>query len=76
MARANVGTGFHASTAKEYAAAFAKALALPPREALRMRQRARKSARRYSEEAFAEKWVGQLDRLVEMDKKGVSGRGM
>lgn len=67
---ANLGlTGFHASTAKEYAAAFAKALALPLRETVQMRHRARKSAKRFSEEEFGRRWAGQLDKLVEMHRK-------
>jgi hypothetical protein len=35
-----------------------------------MRQRARESARRFSEEAFESKWVTQFERLVYMTKMG------
>lgn len=60
-------TGFHASTAAEYADGFAKALSLSKDEALKMRIRARSSAKRFSEEAFDEKWLIQLGRLVHME---------
>lgn len=33
-----------------------------------MRQRSRKSAKRFSEEVFAERWLAQLDALVALDK--------
>ena len=64
--------GFHADTVQEYSAAFSIALDLSPKEALRMRQRARKSAKRFSEEMFAESWVRQLDKLVDLYNKGGS----
>ncbi|KAK5127334.1 hypothetical protein LTR85_006673 [Meristemomyces frigidus] len=59
-------TGFHATTPEEFAAGFAKALDLSPDQALAMRQRARKSSLRFSEEVFSEAWTGQLERLVEL----------
>ncbi|KIW05177.1 uncharacterized protein PV09_03726 [Verruconis gallopava] len=62
-------TGFHASTAEEYAAAFAKALALGNLETFAMRQRARKSATRFTEQAFAEKWVKNMQTLVTLQKQ-------
>lgn len=61
--------GFHASTASEYAAAFAKALELGHEETMAMRLRARKSAHRFTEEAFATKWVGQVEKLVQLRRK-------
>lgn len=62
-------TGFHASTKEEFTAAFEKALALSAEDSLAMRQRARKSAARFSEEVFAEAWIKQLQILVDMSKK-------
>ncbi|KAI9829101.1 MAG: asparagine-linked glycosylation protein [Thelocarpon impressellum] len=66
-------TGFHATTADEYAAAFEAVLAMAPADTLAMRRRARASARRFTEEAFASRWVGQMERLVEL-RKGRRGR--
>lgn len=60
-------TGFHASTAEEYAEGFSKALSLSKAEALKMRIRARDSAKRFSEEAFDEKYLVQLGRLIHME---------
>lgn len=58
-------TGFHASTSTEYADAFEKALSLSSSEALEMRMRARKSAKRFTEEVFRTKWRAQLRKLVD-----------
>jgi hypothetical protein len=33
-----------------------------------MRHRARESAKRFSEEVFSERWLTQLDALVELEK--------
>ncbi|KAL2260986.1 hypothetical protein VTK26DRAFT_4832 [Humicola hyalothermophila] len=55
-------TGFHATTATEFAQAFEKALGLPDPYAVR--QRARKSAKRFTEEEFARRWIEQMERLV------------
>ncbi|KAH7039849.1 alpha-1,2-mannosyltransferase alg11 [Microdochium trichocladiopsis] len=57
-------TGFHATTASDYAAGFEKALSL--KDPLAVRKRARKSAQRFSEEEFAHKWIVQLGKLVDM----------
>ena len=66
-------TGFHASTIDEYAARFKEVLEMSPEDTLAMRQRARASARRFTEEAFARQWVEQVERLVSMvQAKGVS----
>ena len=62
-------TGFHASTATEYSVAFAKALSLPSAETLAMRQRARASANRFTEEAFASRWEKYMEELIEMQLK-------
>lgn len=57
--------GFHAaSTIPAYALQFAHALSLPAHTRLEMRRRARASARRFSEEVFAEAWIGMVGRLV------------
>ena len=61
-----MGAGFHANTADEFVAAFEKALSLP--DPLAVRKRARVSARRFTEEEFARKWVAQMDELVAMLK--------
>ncbi len=55
-------TGFHATTPTEFADAFEKALSLP--NPLEVRQRARLSAKRFTEEEFAKKWVTQMEKLV------------
>ncbi|KAI9658541.1 MAG: asparagine-linked glycosylation protein [Trizodia sp. TS-e1964] len=57
-------TGFHATTATEYAEAFGKALSLPADETLSMRRRARASAERFTEEAFEESWIAQMEHLM------------
>ncbi|KAL9038320.1 MAG: hypothetical protein Q9214_005326 [Letrouitia sp. 1 TL-2023] len=57
-------TGFYASTVVEYAAKFAEALLMVPDEALAMRSRARTSAMRFTEEEFAARWSGQMEKLV------------
>lgn len=55
-------TGFHATTSAEFAEGFRKALSHP--NPLAMRQRARNSAKRFTEEEFAKKWVDQMEKLV------------
>lgn len=57
-------TGFHATTASQFAEGFAKALSLSPDEKLAMRLRARKSAKRFTEEEFAKGWLSALDVMV------------
>jgi len=39
-----------------------------------MRLRARKSAERFSEEVFSERWLAQLEVLVSLDKTSRSGQ--
>lgn len=58
--------GFHASTPDEYAQAFEKALSMSAEDTVAMRLRARKSATRFSEEVFAERWVEHMERLVRL----------
>ncbi|KAI0479525.1 glycosyltransferase family 4 protein [Xylariaceae sp. FL0804] len=55
-------TGFHATTAEEFAQGYEKALSLP--DPLAVRLRARESAKRFSEEEFARRWLSELERLV------------
>ncbi|KAJ5172213.1 Glycosyl transferase family 1 [Penicillium capsulatum] len=57
-------TGFRAETEEQFAAAFEAALALPIAEKVAMRQRARRSARRFTEEEFLRKWLVQVQKLV------------
>nr|KMM73356.1 alpha-1,2-mannosyltransferase ALG11 [Coccidioides posadasii RMSCC 3488] len=59
-------TGFRATTEVEYAAAFEAALALPDEEKITMRMRARKSAQRFTEEEFEKKWLGDMEKLVDL----------
>ncbi|KAI9885408.1 MAG: hypothetical protein M1823_002792 [Watsoniomyces obsoletus] len=65
-------TGFHATTASEFAAAFTKALSLPEEETLAMRLRARASAKRFTENMFARGWLEKVEQLVEMRRTGSS----
>ena len=55
-------TGFHATTATEFAEGFEQALGLPDK--LAMRRRARQSAKRFTEEEFAKRWISQMEKLV------------
>ncbi|KAK0634509.1 glycosyltransferase family 4 protein [Bombardia bombarda] len=64
-------TGFHATTATEFAEGFEKALSLP--DPLAVRLRARESAKRFTEEEFAKRWTAQMEKLVEM-RVAVAGR--
>ncbi|KAI9708058.1 MAG: asparagine-linked glycosylation protein [Bogoriella megaspora] len=59
-------TGFHATNADDFATGFAKALELGPEERLAMRLRARKSAKRFTEDAFAERWIKHMGRLLQL----------
>ncbi|KAJ6258907.1 hypothetical protein Dda_5802 [Drechslerella dactyloides] len=57
-------TGYHATTAEEYADGFREALSLDPAETAAMRRRARQSAMRFSEEIFADGWDGMMNTLL------------
>ncbi|KAJ5774527.1 CAZyme family GT4 [Penicillium paradoxum] len=61
-------TGFRAETEEQFAASFEAALALPEAEKVAMRQRARRSAQRFTEEEFSRKWLGQVQKLVKASK--------
>ncbi|KAH7320237.1 alpha-1,2-mannosyltransferase alg11 [Stachybotrys elegans] len=60
-------TGFHATTAEEFATGYEKALSMP--NPLSVRQRARKSAQRFTEEEFARGWLVEMERLVAIKKQ-------
>ncbi|EXJ77691.1 alpha-1,2-mannosyltransferase [Capronia epimyces CBS 606.96] len=59
-------TGFHAESEEEFAAAFQRVASLEPQERLAMRLRGRKSARRFTEAAFAQRWTEEMEKLVRM----------
>lgn len=59
-------TGFHASDESEFAEGFEKALSMSAQETLQMRHRARSSAKRFTEEAFANRWIIHMKKLVDM----------
>ncbi|OCT52038.1 GDP-Man:Man(3)GlcNAc(2)-PP-Dol alpha-1,2-mannosyltransferase [Cladophialophora carrionii] len=60
--------GFLAETADEYAAAYARVAAMSAQERLAMRLRGRASTKRFTEEAFARKWVAEMETLVGLQK--------
>ncbi|KAI1269839.1 glycosyltransferase family 4 protein [Xylariaceae sp. FL1019] len=55
-------TGFHATTAKEFAEGFEKAFSVP--DPLAVRLRARKSSQRFSDEEFSRRWLTELQKLI------------
>ncbi|KAK4202562.1 family 4 putative glycosyltransferase [Triangularia verruculosa] len=55
-------TGFHATTSSEFAEGFEKALSLE--DPLEVRLRARESAKRFTEEEFARRWVREMEPVV------------
>ncbi|KAF2745721.1 glycosyltransferase family 4 protein [Sporormia fimetaria CBS 119925] len=59
-------TGFHAGTEEEYTRGFEKALSLGVQERVEMRQRARRSAERFSSERFEKGWVRAVEKLVKV----------
>lgn len=61
--------GYHATTANEFAQAYAIALSLPNEECLAMRQRARESANRFSEEVFMSAWTEEMAELLRLEKR-------
>ena len=61
--------GYHATTAREFAEAYAKVLSLPDKECLAMRQRARDSANRFSEEVFMSAWTEEMQKLLRLEKR-------
>ncbi|CAL5867652.1 uncharacterized protein PFLUO_LOCUS1871 [Penicillium psychrofluorescens] len=61
-------TGFHAETEEEFAAAYEAALTLSQSEKVEMRERARHSARRFTEAEFSRKWLDQVQKLVDASR--------
>ena len=59
-------TGYHAETDEQFAMAFGTVLGMSDRERLDMRLRNRESAKRFTEEAFARKWTGEMEELVKL----------
>lgn len=63
-----LAAGYHASTESEYAHCFTEALSMSEDATSAMRKRARASSKRFTEEAFAAKWVEQLGNLMEIQR--------
>ncbi len=59
-------TGYHAETAEGFAEAYRRVMQMEPEERYAMRARARERAKTFTEEAFARKWVEQVQKLVSM----------
>lgn len=57
-------TGYHAETAEGFADGYRKVMQLEPEERYAMRVRCREVAKNFTEEAFARKWIEQVERLV------------
>ncbi|KAF2840758.1 glycosyltransferase family 4 protein [Patellaria atrata CBS 101060] len=62
-------TGFYATTAEDYKKAFTQILNMSSTEILQMRIRARESAKRFTEERFASKWLQQMTNLIELQTR-------
>ena len=61
--------GYHATTAAEFSQAYLKALSLASEDILAMRERARESANRFSEEVFMLAWTEEMVKLLRLEKK-------
>ncbi|KAG8527941.1 uncharacterized protein KY384_006857 [Bacidia gigantensis] len=61
-------TGYHASTATEYASRFVEALTLSPESTQAMRKRARSSSKRFTTDVFSARWTQQLEQLIAQSK--------
>jgi alpha-1,2-mannosyltransferase len=59
-------TGYHAETDEQFALAFGTVFGMSDAELQGMRLRNRESAKRFTEEAFACKWIGEMEELVKM----------
>ncbi|KAK6495239.1 asparagine-linked glycosylation protein [Arthrobotrys musiformis] len=59
-------TGYHATTAEEFAEGFKEALSLDEGDTVAMRERARESSLRFSEEIFEEQWNSVMDSLLDL----------
>jgi alpha-1,2-mannosyltransferase len=58
--------GFHAENDDEFATAFGKVESLDPEERFAMRLRGRASTKRFTEEAFAKKWIAEMEQLMSL----------
>ena len=58
--------GYHATTLETFSTAFTTALSLPEDEVHTLRMRAQESAKRFSEEVFAQRWLAAMEELMEM----------
>ena len=66
-------TGYHVETDEQFAKAFGTVFGMSAEERLEMRQRIRASAKRFTEEAFARKWIGQMEELVKLQLERAKG---
>ena len=57
-------TGYHAETAEEFARGFQAVMQMDPDERYAMRMRGRQLAQRFTEEAFAQQWIEEMEKLV------------
>ncbi|CAZ81070.1 unnamed protein product [Tuber melanosporum] len=62
------GTGFHATTKEEFADGYRKALELEGQVVANVRQAARRSAERFTEKVFAEKWLEAMAKLLQLER--------
>ena len=59
-------TGYHAETAEEFADGFQRVMQMDPEQRHAMRVRGREVAKNFTEEAFARKWIEQMEKLVSL----------
>ena len=59
-------TGFQAETDEQFSQGFGTVFSMNQQERLKMRLRCRESAKRFTEEAFARKWVAEMEEQVEL----------
>lgn len=59
-------TGYHAETAEEFAQGFRAVMQMDPDERFAMRMRGRQVAKRFTEEAFARKWIEEMEKLISL----------
>jgi alpha-1,2-mannosyltransferase len=61
--------GYHAENEEEYADAFKTVAAMREADRVEMRRRGRQSSKRFTEEMFAEKWVGETEKLIRLQRQ-------
>jgi alpha-1,2-mannosyltransferase len=59
-------TGYYAETDEQFATAFGSVFKMSDAKRLEMRLRNREAAKRFTEEAFARKWIAEMEQLVRM----------